>query len=79
MREHPVAGFARREPGETGVMPTTELTPAEASLLQNGLIGRAIEDQLLLPIVLYKTARAAHLDDRASMTSDELARALARG
>jgi hypothetical protein len=70
------AGFTRRKHGDTGVMPTTNLNPADAFLLQNGLIGRAVEDQLLLPIVLYKTARAADLEGRASMTSEELAHAL---
>jgi len=53
-----------------------KLSPAEAALLQEGLIGRAVEDRLLMPIVLYRVARAADLESRFAMTSAELTKAV---
>ncbi len=57
-------------------MSKTPLTNEEAARLQDGLIGRAIEDRLLLPIVLYKVACSARLDHRATLTCAELADAI---
>jgi hypothetical protein len=53
-----------------------KLNSADAARLQDGLIARAVEDDLLMPILLYRTARFAGIRGRASMTSGELARAL---
>jgi hypothetical protein len=52
------------------------LSPQQAATLHDGLISRAVEDRLLLPILLYKTARAAGVPERSRMTAAELARAL---
>jgi len=57
-------------------METYALTAHEAQQLQDGLIGRAVEDRLLLPIVLYKTARTAGVATRGAMTYAELEHAL---
>jgi hypothetical protein len=52
------------------------MTMAQATKVHDGLIARAVEDVLLLPIVLYTAARAAGIEQRSVMTGAQLARAL---
>jgi hypothetical protein len=55
---------------------TDPRTLTDADQLRTALVTRAVEDRLLTPIVLYKAARAAGIEARASLTSAELAREL---